>query len=174
MRTVWMALLALAVLAGCSGSISTARIKDDAADQKARGLRYLGSQRVEITVYRVTLRDSPKSGETIHRIERIGETVTDTIGDPAALWEVRYQGALFASQTVTVGIGEKGAVKTIGLTSQTGNTPPAVGAIQAIQKGLETQRDFAKTQEQARIDELNRQTALIKASKALDDALRAK
>ena len=71
-------------------------------------------------------------------------------------------------------LGERGSVKSIGLTTAAGNTPPALGALQMIQRGLESQRDFDKTRGQTRIDELNRQTNLIKAKQALEDALKPK
>jgi hypothetical protein len=86
-----------------------------------------------------------------------------------SLWEVMYQGALFSAQSVKLGLNDKGAVKEISLTS-TGSAS-GVGALQAVQKGVETARDLPKTIEQQRIDELNRRTALIKARDDLEKAL---
>jgi len=169
------ALIGLMVLAGCSGSIKTSRVPTAKADAEATGLRYFGSQRIELSVYHVTLPNSASAEPGLrHRIDRMGDVVIDTINDPEALWQVTYQGALFANQTVNLSLSEKGTVKSIGLTSASGSTPVAVGALQAVQKGLETQRDFDKLREQARIDELNRQTNLIKAKQDLEKALGGK
>lgn len=175
MKFAVMIVIGFVLITGCSGSITTTRIADSAADSKAQGLRYFLPQRVEISVYQVTApKDLQGNPQMKHRIDRIGDVITDTINDPEALWQVTYRGALFASQGVTLSLNDKGAVKTIGLTSQTGNTPIALGALQGIQKGLETQASFEKTREQTKIDELNRQTNLIKAKHDLEKALSGK
>jgi hypothetical protein len=175
MKLIIMALIVFVTITGCSGSIGTSRIADGTADAKAQGLRYFLPQRVEVHVYQVTLPETLDPNAPMkHRIDRIGDIITDTINDPEALWQVTYRGALFANQSVTLTLNDKGAVKTIGLESKTGSTPVAVGALQAVQKGLETQGSFEKTREQARIDDLNRQTNLIKAKQNLENALAGK
>jgi uncharacterized protein YcfL len=162
-----MAIIALVILTGCSGSIATSKIADDAADAKAKGLRYFLPQRVEISAYQVTMPEKVQpAAKMIHRIDRIGDVVVDTINDPQELWQVTYQGALFANQGVTLNMNDKGAVKSIGLTGQ-GGTPAALGALQAVQTAL----GIPAKNEQAKIDELNRQTNLIKAKNDLEKAL---
>jgi hypothetical protein len=167
MKYTLMTLIAFIIITGCSGSITTNKIADSAADLKAQGLRYFLPKRVEISVYQVTLKDPLPDKPPRHRIDRVGDVIVDTINDPHELWQVNYQGALFANQGVTLTLNEKGAVKSIGLTSQAGSTPVALGTLQAVQTGLETQ---AK-REQAKIDELNRRTNLIKAKQDLEKAL---
>jgi hypothetical protein len=161
---------AMLLLTGCSAAIRTDKIASSEADQTATGLRYFRPERVEIRVYHVFLPESlPVGAEMKHRVDRIGDAQVDTINDTSSLWQVTYQGALFSSQNVKLGLNDKGAVKEIGLQSTGGAS--AVGALQAIQKGTETARDLPKTVEQARIDELNRRTNLIKARQDLEKAL---
>ena len=162
-------------LSACSGSITTAKIADAKADACAKGLRYFKTARVEVRLYRITIPEGVSPGSPLkHRIEIVGDTLSDALPDTGELWELEYHGALFANQTIDLAIGDKGGVKSIGLTSNSGNAPAVLGGLQAIQKGLETQAGFAKTKEQARIDELTRQTNLIKAQNDLAKALGGK
>jgi hypothetical protein len=168
MRYTLITVIAFVTVTGCSGSITTSRIADG-ADAGAKGLRYFLPQRVEISVYQVTLPASISDQAAMkHRIDRIGDVIVDTINDPQELWQVTYQGALFANQGVTLTLNDKGAVKSIGLASQTGSTPVALGALQAAQTALDTRTKL----EQAKIDELNRKTNLINAKKDLEAALK--
>lgn len=167
-------LLAVTVIAGCSASIETKKVSvadddcnifkqaEETSQNDAKGLRYFKPVRVEVTLYRIMN----------NKINRIGDVITDVVSDKCQLWEVEYTGALFVNENLVLALSDKGAVKSIGL-SNSGSTP-AAGTLQAIQKGLETQRDFDKTRDQARIDELNREANLIKAADELRDLLPGK
>jgi hypothetical protein len=171
-RTLILFIFISMTIAGCSGTIKTSRIADSAADKNAEGLRYFLPQRVEIHVYHVFLPETlPADAPMKHRIERVGDVLTTTVNNPQELWQVTYRGALFANQGVTLGLNDNGAVKTIGLQSNSGNTPVALGALQAVQTGLQTGGTFEKTREQARIDELTREANLITAQQALEKLL---
>jgi hypothetical protein len=116
---------------------------------------------VEVSLYRVNKERT--------RIDRLGDLLYDVVPDRAQLWETRYRGALFVSDNLSIAVGEKGVISSIGLNNA--GTNSAVGILHAIQKGVETQRDFDKTREQAQIEELDRQTRLIKAEEELRKAL---
>jgi hypothetical protein len=160
---------AVVAFVGCSGSIKMSKIpylKDEktctiAYKADPQGLRYFKPVRVEVNLYRINKNKT--------RIDRMGDVLYDVVPDEAQLWEITYNGALFVNDNLTMALNDKGSISSIGL-SNTGSTP-GIGAFQAIQKGLETQRDFDKTREQARIDELTRQADLIKAEEELRKAL---
>ena len=164
--------IAAATLTACAPTFSTRPI-DARADETATGLRYMKSHRTEVRVYRVSLpnevRDPAKPPP--NTIERVGDAVVDSLADPSQLWVVDFKGAPFGNRTLTLSNGTNGTVSTLGVTSNSGDTSAGLGSLQAVQTLLQTERDYSKTKEQAKIDELTRQKNLIQALKDLQAAM---
>jgi len=152
------------LVAACSGTMTTRPVMDDT---QARGLRYLQAENVAIQVYSI---QSRAEGDELNVI-RLGDVIITTIPDPNQLFEVTYQGALFTSQTFKADMSDKGTIKKLSLDAK---GSASAGAITGFRTLGETARDFDKTRQQQQIDDLKRQTDLIKARKDLEDALSKK
>ena len=149
------------VTAGCSAT-TTMHPVPLVNDSTATGLRFLKTQNVAIQVYEITA----AKDETI--VTRLGDVAVSSIPDPDALFEITFQGALFTSQSLNVKMSDKGTLKEIKLEKRGSEAAGAAAAGRGI---AETIRDFEKTRMQAEIDNLNREVSLVRARKALQDAL---
>ena len=104
-------------------------------------------------------------------IERFGDVQNVTVPDKSALSEVIYSGAPFASQTVRLEINDNGTLKSVGLDSGS-SPPPGIGVLNSLNSVAGTARDFGKTVQQAKLDEVQRRVNLIKAKNDLDALLK--